>query len=55
MDQWLGFRKCLTIQNKSLKDIFYNRILLCSKCVIKKKRKLMLTNTHEGFFPVTLP
>lgn len=39
MDRWLRFRKCLRIQNKFLKDSFYDRILLCSKCVIKKKKK----------------
>lgn len=52
MDQRLRFRKDLTMQNNYLKYSFYNRILLCSKYVIKKKKsKLMFSNILEGFFP----
>ena len=50
--QWVGFRKCPAIQNKSLKNSFYHRILLCIKCVIKKEReKVDVKEQHLWDFP----
>ena len=46
-----GTQERLHYKNNSLKDSFLNRILLCSKCAIKKKSLCLGIPIRDFFFP----